>query len=61
MRCKIPIFENLFNAIFNAIFNFFQVSGKRDLGPVKSQEKLFPDTWDSTGQYGEVRKSPILI
>ena len=46
MRCKIPIFENLFNAIFNAIFNFFQVSGKRDLGPVKSQEKLFPDTWD---------------
>ena len=46
MRSKLPILEKLLNAIFNAIFNFFQVSGKRDLGPVKSQEKLFPDTWD---------------
>ena len=46
MRFKLPILEKLLNAIFNAIFNFFQVSGKRDLGPVKSQEKLFPDTWD---------------
>ena len=46
MRSKLPILEKLLNAILNAIFNFFQVSGKRDLGPVKSQEKLFPDTWD---------------
>ena len=46
MRSKLPILEKLLIAIFNAIFNFFQVSGKRDLGPVKSQEKLFPDTWD---------------